>query len=138
MNNLIYLPPILGALGIVIAFIIYATIKKYPAGEGKVVEIGELIHLGAMVFMKREYSMLGMFVAVIFVLLFFSLGSGTSIAFLVGAFCSASAGYFGMFTATKANVRTTTAAHNEGAATALTIAFFGGSVMGFRPILPRC
>jgi len=130
MNNLIYLPPILGALGIVIAFVIYATIKKYPAGEGKVVEIGELIHLGAMVFMKREYSMLGIFVAVVFVLLFISLGTGTSIAFLVGAFCSASAGYFGMFTATKANVRTATAAHNKGAATALTIAFYGGSVMG--------
>ena len=130
MNNLIYIPPILGTLGLVIAFIIYAGIKKYPAGEGKVVEIGEQIHLGAMVFMKREYTMLGMFVAVLFVLLFISLGTGTSIAFLVGAFCSATAGYFGMFTATKANVRTTTAAHNKGAATALTIAFFGGSVMG--------
>jgi len=130
MNNSIYIPPLFGVLGLVTAFIIYIKIKRYPAGEGKVIEIGEQIHLGAMVFMKREYTMLGIFVAVIFALLFVSLGLGTASAFLVGAFSSAAAGYFGMFTATKANVRTTTAAHNEGAATALTVAFFGGSVMG--------
>ncbi len=130
MNSLTVLPPALGALGLLSAFIIYVKIKKYPAGEGKVVEIGEQIHLGAMVFMKREYSMLSLFVATLFAGLFFSLGMGTAMAFLVGAFCSAVAGYFGMFTATKANVRTTTAAHTKGASTALTIAFFGGSVMG--------
>mgnify|MGYP001823157135 FL=1 len=124
------IPPILGAVGLVIAFIIYAMVKKHPAGEGKVVEIGDQIHLGAMVFMKREYTMLALFAAVLIVLLFISLGWQTSFAFIVGALSSATAGYIGMYTATKANVRTTTAAHNEGAPAALTVAFFGGSIMG--------
>jgi len=74
--------------------------------------------------------MLGIFAGVLLVLLAIFLGVGSAFAFLVGAACSAGAGYVGMFTATKANVRTTTAAHDEGAASALTVAFFGGSIMG--------
>ena len=128
--NTAFLPPILGAIGLVIAFVIYGMVKKHPAGEGKVVEIGNEIHLGAMVFMKREYSMLAIFAAVLIVLLYFSLGWQTALAFIVGAFTSGIAGYIGMYTATQANVRTTTAAHKEGAAAALTVAFFGGSIMG--------
>ena len=123
-------PPVLGVTGLVIAYILYLSVKKYPAGEGKVVEIGEAIHLGAMVFIKREYSLLAMFSAVVLFLLYFFLGTGTAIAFVVGAVCSAGAGYIGMYTATQANTRTTTAAHTEGAASALTVAFFGGSIMG--------
>ena len=128
--NIFYVPPVLGIAGLVIAFILYGMVKKWPAGEGKVAEIGEEIHLGAMVFIRREYSMLAVFSAVILVLLYFSLGAGTAIAFLVGAVCSASAGWIGMSTATQANTRTTTAAHTDGAASALTVAFFGGSIMG--------
>jgi len=64
------------------------------------------------------------------VLLYLSLGIETAIAFLVGALASASAGWIGMYTATKANVRTTTAAHTHGAPQALSVAFFGGSIMG--------
>jgi K(+)-stimulated pyrophosphate-energized sodium pump len=123
-------PPILGVLGLFIALLLYATVKKWPPGEGKVAEIGEAIHLGAMVFIKREYTLLAIFSALIVVLLFFSLGLNTAIAFIVGAVSSASAGYIGMYTATQANTRTTTAAHNDGAAAALTVAFFGGSIMG--------
>ncbi|MDH5327214.1 MAG: sodium-translocating pyrophosphatase, partial [Gammaproteobacteria bacterium] len=130
MNTVSLIPPILGSLGLAIAFIIYMSVKKHPAGEGKVAEIGDQIHLGAMVFMRREYTMLALFASVLIVLLFFSLGTGTAISFLVGALCSAGAGYIGMYTATKANVRTTTAAHTQGAASALTVAFFGGSIMG--------
>lgn len=122
--------PSLGVIGLIIAFIIYGAVKRYPAGEGKVIEIGEEIHLGAMVFIKREYSLLGMFASAVLVLLYIFLGLNTAIAFAVGAFCSAIAGYVGMYTATQANVRTTTAAHNEGAAAALNVAFFGGSIMG--------
>jgi K(+)-stimulated pyrophosphate-energized sodium pump len=128
--NITYIPPVLGVTGLIIAFIIYGMVKKWPAGEGKVAEIGEEIHLGAMVFIRREYSMLAIFSAVILALLYFSLGAGTAIAFLVGAVCSASAGWIGMYTATQANTRTTTAAHTDGAASALTVAFFGGSIMG--------
>jgi K(+)-stimulated pyrophosphate-energized sodium pump len=124
------LPPLLGVFGLVVAAFIYAQVKKHPEGEGKVVEIGNQIHLGAMVFMKREYKMLAIFSAILVVLLYIFLGAGTAFCFLLGAIASGSAGYIGMNTATRANVRTTTAAHNEGAAAALTIAFFGGSIMG--------
>ena len=127
-NNL--LPPIMGIIGLVAAAYIYKLVKKYPEGEGKVVEIGNQIHLGAMVFMKREYQMLTIFALVLVVLLYIFLGWGTAFSFLLGALASGSAGYIGMNTATRANVRTTTAAHNEGAASALTVAFFGGSIMG--------
>ena len=93
-------------------------------------EIGNQIHLGAMVFMKREYKMLVIFAAVLLVPLWAFLGWQTAFCFLLGALASGTAGYIGMNTATRANVRTTTAAHNEGPAAALTVAFFGGSIMG--------
>jgi K(+)-stimulated pyrophosphate-energized sodium pump len=124
------IPVILGGAGLIVASILYRTVKKYPAGEGKVVEIGEAIHLGAMVFMKREYTVLATFVAIVALILAATLGISTTIAFLVGAVCSALAGYLGMFAATKANVRTAIAAQNHGAPVALTIAFYGGSIMG--------
>ncbi|MDT8375548.1 MAG: sodium-translocating pyrophosphatase [Mariprofundaceae bacterium] len=124
------IPAILGGAGLIVASILYRTVKKYPSGEGKVEAIAAAIHLGAMVFMKREYTILATFVAVVAVILAYSLGPNTTIAFLVGALCSALAGYFGMFAATKANVRTAIAAQDHGAATALTIAFYGGSIMG--------
>lgn len=124
------IPVIFGLIGLMIAFGLYQSVRKYPPGEGKVLDIAEAIHLGAMVFMKREYSILIGFVAVVAVLLGVTLGLNTVIAFLVGALCSGLAGYFGMFAATKANVRTATAAQNHGAPKALTIAFYGGSIMG--------
>ncbi|NOR72735.1 MAG: sodium-translocating pyrophosphatase [Mariprofundaceae bacterium] len=124
------IPVLLGGVGLIVASFLYRTVKKYPAGEEKVVEIGEAIHLGAMVFMRREYTILAVFVAVVAVILAFSLGLPTTIAFLAGAVCSALAGYLGMFAATKANVRTATAAQDHGTSTALTIAFYGGSIMG--------
>ncbi|MFA9421339.1 MAG: sodium/proton-translocating pyrophosphatase, partial [Gammaproteobacteria bacterium] len=124
------LPPIFGVLGLFAAKFIFDQVKKYPEGEGKVVDIGNQIHLGAMVFMRREYKMLSIFAAVLMVLLYIFLGWETALCFLLGALASGTAGYIGMNTATRANMRTTTAAHNEGAASALTVAFFGGSIMG--------
>jgi len=128
--NIALLPPILGVVGLIVAFIIYAMVKRYPPGQGKMVEISDLIHLGAMVFMRREYSMLGIFAAILIVVLYIFLGWQTALAFLVGALASGGAGYIGMYTATQANVRTTNAAHTKGAADALTVAFLGGSIMG--------
>ena len=125
-------PVVFGAFGLAGAWFIYQKVKEYPEGEANVVEIAEEIHLGAMVFMRREYKMLAWFCAVLLVLLLISpgLGVGTAFAFLVGAGCSAGAGYIGMNTATRANVRTTTAAHTVGPGAALTVAFYGGSIMG--------
>ena len=126
----VMIPALFGAAGLVVAWLVHRMVMKHPAGEEKVVRIGEAIHLGAMVFLKREYSILAGFVVVVAGLLLWSLGLHTMIAFLTGAACSMLAGFFGMFTATRANVRTTTAAHERGAAEALSVAFFGGSVMG--------
>ena len=124
------LPPIIGGFGLYAAKYVYDLVKQYPEGEGKVAQIASQIHLGAMVFMQREYKMLAMFGSVLFVLLFIFLGWKTAICFLAGALASGSAGYIGMNTATRANVRTTTAAHTDGPAAALKVAFFGGSIMG--------
>ncbi len=124
------MPPALGVLGLLIVFSIYQWIKKQPSGSGAVQKIGEQIHIGSIVFMKREYKMLSMFALVLLVLLYIFLGPASALCFLVGAVASATAGYIGMNTATIANVRTTQAAHEEGSAAALTVAFFGGSVMG--------
>ena len=128
-----WIPLILGGVGLVVVLVIYLLVRRYPEGEDKVREIAEQIHHGAMVFMRREYLLLFIFAAILAVLLFLEqehLGYQTAIAFVVGAIASASAGWIGMYTATKANVRTTTAAQTEGAATALSVAFFGGSIMG--------
>ncbi len=126
-----WIPVTLGILGLVVAWIIFGAVKRYPEGEGKVVEISRSIHHGAMVFMRREYTILVVFVLVVAVLIAISdLGLNSMYAFLLGALCSGSAGYIGMYTATKSNVRTTVAAHTSGASQALTVAFFGGSIMG--------
>ena len=131
MTLIALFPVLFGIAGLFAAWTVYKMILQNPAGEGKVAEIAGLIHRGAMVFMRREYTYLAAFVAVVAVLILISeLGFHTMFAFLVGAFCSASAGYIGMYAATHANVRTTTAANEQGAAKALTVAFFGGSVMG--------
>ncbi|MBQ65134.1 MAG: sodium-translocating pyrophosphatase [Euryarchaeota archaeon] len=128
------LVPIAGIVGLIIAFILLARIVRYSGGEGKVAKIAEKIHRGAMVFMKREFLLISIFALVIGGALFFfqkqEYGRQQSLAFFLGALSSSIAGFIGMYTATKANVRTTLAAKNEGAAKALTIAFFGGAVMG--------
>ena len=125
------IPLLFGIGGMFVADKIYEKLVSYPEGEGQLKAIGDTIHAGAMVFMHREYKMLAWFAGVLFVLLLISpLGFGTAFSFAVGALCSAGAGYLGMFSATKANVRTTVAAHEKGAAEALTVSFFGGSIMG--------
>ena len=124
------LPIAFGALGMVAAFMIYANIVKTPSGEGRVKEIADEIHLGAMVFMASEYKRLAIFCLICIVALYASLGADTAIAFTLGALCSGTAGYIGMYSATKANVRTAVAANTKGAAAALNVAFFGGSIMG--------
>ncbi len=125
------IPIVLGVLGLAMAVYVYILVLKYPAGDGKAAEIAREIQKGAMAFLIREYTILAVFVAVVAAVLFYAFESShTGIAFLVGAFFSAAAGWFGMYTATRANVRTTVAADEKGASEALTVAFFGGSIMG--------
>lgn len=131
MNSIAYIPIGLGLFGLFAAFMVFMNIKKAPAGDGKLKEIADAIHLGAMVFMNSEYKRLAIFCVVCITAIAVSdLGMNTALSFLLGALCSGSAGYWGMYTATHANVRTTVAANTRGAAAALNIAFFGGSIMG--------
>ena len=129
MNNSL-LPPLLGLFGMLAAFVVYRLVLKYPDGEDKVKKIGDQIHTGALAFMKTEYKYLLIFIAVLVVLAQVFLGTETAIAVIVGAACSSLAGFIGMYAATKANVRTATAAQQYGAAAALSVSFYGGSVMG--------
>tara|TARA_B100000927_G_scaffold283977_1_gene272321 strand:+ start:408 stop:2387 length:1980 start_codon:yes stop_codon:yes gene_type:complete len=129
MNTLI-LPPVLGLIGMLAAFIVYLLVMKYPDGEDKVKKIGDQIHSGALAFMKTEYKYLFVFIAILVILVWMALGVHSAIAVIVGAACSSLAGFIGMYAATKANVRTATAAQKDGQAAALSVSFYGGSVMG--------
>ncbi len=122
--------PYFGIAGLIIAYIIYRIILSHDAGSEKMIAIAELIHDGAMVFLKAEYKILSVFVVIVACLIFFLINENTAYAFLGGAACSMFAGFFGMKAATRANVRTSAAANKKGMGAALMVAFGGGSVMG--------
>ena len=129
--SLDHMPLVLGAAGLLAALLLYRIILRYPAGHGRVAEIAREIQQGAMAFMRREYLVMYLFTAVVAVAIALSdLGVHTMAAFLTGAACSSLAGLIGMYTATRANVRTAVAANMAGAPTALSLAFYGGSIMG--------
>jgi len=125
-----HLAPLFGIGGLIFALGIFFFIMKQPVGNDTMKDLSDQIHDGAMVYLKRQYSILIIFIAIVFVLLFWKLGWQTATAFLGGAFCSMLAGYFGMEAATRANSRTSQAATESGQAKALTVAFSGGAVMG--------
>ncbi len=129
-RTLTVLAPILGAVGIVVAFGVLASIVRRPQGTDLMADLSAQIHAGAMIFLRREYSILAIFVVIVFGLLFWQLGAATALAFMGGAFCSLTAGFIGMKAATRTNVRTTEAARSQGAGVALQVAFSGGVVMG--------
>ena len=124
--------PLLAAGGLVMALFIYLYISRLPVGNEKMKEITTLIHDGAMVYLKRQYKILFIFIIVVTILLAIFIGVNTAIAYVVGAVLSALAGFIGMKAATRANARTTEAArkYKPDPAKALSVAFFGGSVMG--------
>jgi len=122
--------PVLGVLGLVMAFLLYRHVVRQPDGSGAMVEISGQIHTGAMAFLRKEYSILVWFVVVVVGLLAWVISPFTALAVASGAVCSMLAGFFGMKAATKANVRTANAAREWGRDRALSVAFYGGSVMG--------
>jgi len=135
MNSLIYMIPIAGVLALVYTFIKSNWVAKQDPGNEKMQNIAKFISDGAMAFLRAEYRILFIFVVVVAGLLAWN-GSRTedssplvAVSFVVGALCSALAGYIGMKVATKANVRTTNAAITS-LNKALQVAFTGGSVMG--------
>jgi K(+)-stimulated pyrophosphate-energized sodium pump len=134
-STILYLIPALGIFGLVVMAVKSAWVSKQAAGEENMVELASYIAKGAMAFLKAEWIILAYFAAIAAILLGWS---GTlvetsspviGISFLIGAVFSATAGYFGMNIATKANVRTTQAARTS-LKGALRVAFTGGTVMG--------
>ncbi|MGD1981054.1 MAG: sodium-translocating pyrophosphatase [Flavobacteriaceae bacterium] len=135
MELFIQLLPAFGVLALLFVFIKNNWVSKQEVGNDKMARIAKNIADGAMSFLKAEYKILSVFVAAVAVLLFFKgqseAGSNgmVAVSFIVGAICSALAGFIGMKVATKANVRTTNAARTS-LGKALEVAFAGGAVMG--------
>ncbi len=130
MRYLVYLMPFLGVYGLVLAWQTYQDIESKEVGTDLMREIADSIYEGAMVFLRKEYTILAYFIGIVFLILAVFISFWTACAFIVGAGCSMLAGFFGMNAATKANVRTAQAANQSGQEEALSVAFSGGAVMG--------
>jgi K(+)-stimulated pyrophosphate-energized sodium pump len=125
----------MGLLGLFYTFYKYVWVGKQDPGTARMQEIGGYIAEGAMAFLRAEWKVLTYFVVVVALLLGFMASRSEhshwliAVAFIIGAFFSALAGYIGMRAATKANVRTAHAARTS-LAKALNVSFTGGAVMG--------
>ena len=135
MELLVKLLPLFGVLALIFVFIKSGWVSKQEVGDAKMSRIAKNIADGAMAFLKAEYKVLAIFVVAVAILLYFKGASEegsngmVALSFIIGAICSALAGFIGMKVATKANVRTTQAARTS-LGRALEVAFAGGSVMG--------
>ena len=135
MDKLIYLVPVMGAIGLLYTWLKFNWVGRQDAGNERMKEISTYIAEGAMAFLRAEWKVLGYFVAIVGLLLAVMASANPhghwsiAIAFVFGAVLSATAGYIGMKVATKANVRTAHAARTS-LSKALNVSFTGGSVMG--------
>ena len=136
--HFIYLTPVVAIIALIFAYMRAAWVQKQDPGNERMQIIGKWVADGAMAFLKQEYRVLAIFVVAVAVLLGVSnqmVGAAQNtngiiaVSFILGALCSALAGFFGMKTATAANIRTASAAR-KGLNDALQVAFKGGSVMG--------
>jgi K(+)-stimulated pyrophosphate-energized sodium pump len=129
-STLVQAIPWVGVLGMVVATITFFSLKKHPPGNELMQEIAQRIYVGAMTFLKREYSIIAIFMIIVFIVLSTLLSLWTGIAYLTGALCSMFAGWFGMQAATRTSARACQGAKDGGTPLALAISFQGGSVMG--------
>ena len=131
MDILIYAAPVAGVVALLFALFKALGVNKHETGTPRMNEIALAISDGASAFLRSEYRILIIFIAVLFIAIWAGLGSLLmAVAFLVGAVFSVLAGLAGMKVATKANVRTANAARTGGMKAALSVAFSGGAVMG--------
>ncbi len=149
LPGIFWVVPVAGVLTIIFALLLIRNVMKRPTGTPKMKEIGDIIFQGARAFLKRQYSTIAMYAVVVAVIIgvlvatlttdaeaatvnITQLGIGwrTSIAFLVGAFCSGLAGFIGMYIAVKSNVRCAAAAQKS-LTEAVNVALRGGAVSGF-------
>jgi len=129
MNNIPLICTLVGVVGVLYAIIIAGVVKGAPAGNEKMQEIAGAIAEGAIAYLNRQLKSMSIAGAVIFIIIFATLGAKTAIGFLIGAAASYAAGYIGMRVSVLANVRTAEAA-KKGMAAGLAMAFKGGSVTG--------
>ena len=129
MGHVFTLVGFAGILALAFAMMSYRKVNRFRVDNDRVNELSEIIHQGAMAFLNREYRWLFPFVILVAVLLTWKLGLPIALAFVLGAMCSAVAGYIGMNVATKSNGKTAYAA-TRGMNSALGVAFKGGTVMG--------
>jgi len=130
MNSLMFVAVAAGIIAVLYAAYLAAKVSRAPEGTDRMKEISSAIAEGARAFLFSEYKILAIFIVVLFVILCIIRNPATAICFVFGAILSILAGFCGMTVATKANVRTTNAAMTGGMASALSIAFSGGAVMG--------
>ncbi len=131
MDNILIIVPVIGIIALLFCHYDILIYRQKDAGNDRMQEIAGAIAEGAKAFLMSEYKVLLIFVAVMFVVIGLGLQNWmTAICFLVGSIFSVLSGYLGMGAATKANVRTTSAAMKSGMNAALSVAFSGGSVMG--------
>lgn len=127
--DLLFIVPICALIGLIYAGVCYSRMKKESPGDSTMQKIATAIHLGAMTYLKRQYTAIGVFVIVLAIVLAVVINPLTSVCYVVGAGLSALAGFVGMYSATFANVRTTNAAR-QGMASAFKVSFSSGMVMG--------
>ena len=129
MSNLPLTCTLVGLLGVLYAIIIAGVVKGAPAGDARMQEISNAIKEGAVAYLNRQLKSVGIAGAIIFIIIFATMGAKTAIGFLIGATASYAAGYIGMRVSVLANVRVAEAA-KKGMAAGLSLAFKGGSVTG--------
>ncbi len=130
MEFFLWFSPALAVCALIFAAYKAGYVSKASPGNSRMQEIAGSIAEGANAFLRSEYKILAIFIAVLFILISLFIDLGTGLCFVIGAGFSMLAGFFGMRVATKANVRTANAAMESGMTKALSIAFSGGSVMG--------
>ena len=122
--------PVIALLGLCVALFLASWISKQPAGNDRMKEISGYIREGAFAFLKREYRVMIIVIAVLFLLIGFAINWTSAVLYVCGSLLSVLAGFFGMNVATKGNVRTANAAKESGMPKALKVAFRSGAVMG--------
>lgn len=128
-TNVVVLSVVAGAAAILYGFFLIRWVISSPAGDAKMQEIAAAIQEGAKAYLTRQYKTVSIVAVVLAVLIYFFFNATTAVGFLLGAVCSALAGFAGMFVATRANVRTAEAA-KHGLSPSFNLAFRGGSVTG--------
>ena len=130
IDSFLIAPAVAGVVGLLVALVLYFRVKAQPTGNETMNRIAGYVREGSMAFLSREYKVLAIYTIVVGIILGLSMGWVAAGCFVLGAFLSLLAGFFGMKAATYANVRTTQAAAGKSKSQALLIALDGGAVMG--------